>query len=161
MSCVNYLSCKPLIVLHHDYTTVRGINLQDVPCPSPTHAIVLALFSLGELKGSTLASIVQFAQQHCPEFTQQDIESALEQGIRVGLFRTLRPSIINYLEPLPPIRYTFSERMDEQNQNQEYVTFLVGLVGGFNGPNYKFYFKPFVGYKPVGFRLFDWELPDF
>ena len=51
--------------------------------------------------------------------------------------------------------------MDEQNVNKEYVTFLVGLVGGFHGSNYKFYFKPFVGYKPVGFKLFDWEFPEF
>ena len=159
MSCgdIQYQSCKQLAQLYHDYSDVQPIDLQDVPCDSPTHAVILSLFSLGELYGSTLDSIIQTSQQHCPYFTSDEIQNALQTGIQSGLFRTLRPIVIDYQQPLPPTRYTLSENMDRNNQNQEYVRFLVGLVGGLHGTYYKHYFRPYISYKPRGFKLYKFD----
>lgn len=148
---VAWQSGRPKIPLYHNYNGVQPINLRNVSCDTPYEAITLALFSLCEVFGSTENSIVTFTLSNCPDFSMAEIQAALQSGIKDGLFMGLRPPVINWLEPQPPIRYTFSANMDRNGSNAEVVRYLIGLTGGVRSNVFRRFFRPYV--DPVDRKL--------
>jgi hypothetical protein len=153
----NFVSCFQKINLVNDYSNVEPIDLNNVPCDTPGEAIVLALFSMDNTNGSTLAEIQTLAAQLCPLVTAAEIETRLEAGLQTGLFRALRPSCINWLAPMPPTRYTFNKAMDQYPVNGPLVQYLVGLAGGFcrgEGSLIRRFFNKYVNRVDRTFRLY-------
>lgn len=156
-SGVAYQSGRPKIPLYNDYSDVRAVCWEDEPCDNITHLIVIALFILNNDFGSTLEEIQAFIYEMCPDISLDDIEATLNVDIRRGVFRSLRPPVIDYTKPLPPVRYSYSEQMDTSYRNASAVRLLIGLCGGLwqYGVQGLFtkYFIPYTNPKNWSFEL--------
>ena len=103
---------------------------------------MLVLFTLNNKSGSSLDDVVEMAQSIDPSKTSEGVNATLMQGIKSGIFRTLRPPLINYTMPQIRVFYTFNEAMDRSNHNITEVSYLIALCGGvLCGPYFKQFFK--------------------
>lgn len=145
------LSQRLLIQLYHDYFDVEAFNLSAVECTTGTQAVILALFLLNETNGSTLASIQSTVATYCPAISATEVETALTNGLKRGIFLQLHPVFIVYTEPQPAARYTFHHFMDKFG-NTAAVRYLLGLVGSQCGSSFASFFKLYT--DPEGNRKF-------
>lgn len=145
------ISGRQKIQLLHNYDTIQPLDLNNIDCDSAYKAIALALYSLDEGRGNTLAEIQAAAAILCPMVTANQVEAALEDGVKKSLFMPLYPLNINWerLDLYPTCRYTFNPKIDkfERTLNRTLVNFLVGLVGGTPNPGFN--------RTPEGRKLFD------
>lgn len=150
----NYVSCRQKINLVHNYDDVMPIDRNNVPCTSSGEAIMLALFSLDNCYGNTLAEIQTISTQLCPEITAQQIEDRLNEGLNQALLRSLRPPRINWLEPMPAPRYTYNKDMDRYPINESSVRYLIGITGGTCGDLFNTFFNKYKDPVDRTFRLY-------
>lgn len=157
---MNYISCRQKIILCHNYDDVVPIDLEDVPCLGAKETIGLALFSYDSYMGNTLEEITSLALQLCPQFSEQEIENALNRGIQTGAFQALRPPCIDWCAPMPPTRYTFAAMMDKNSVNAGLVRYLTGLAGGTCGRLFPRFFKKYTDPVDRSFRLYKCDMPN-
>lgn len=149
-----YVSCRQKIKLNNNYDDVIPINLDNVDCTTAQNAIILSLFSYDNPKGNTLQGITDLATNLCPSISSSDIETALNDGLKKGIFRKLRPSVIDWTKPIPDTRYTFSELMDNSRNNQNVVKYLIGLSGGTCGNMFPRFFSKYNDPRDRNFYLY-------
>lgn len=141
------------VILYHNYRTTP-FSAEDA-CQScfvpfdgtallntdPVYPLIQSLFHIDGGSGATQAEIINQALQISNNFTYNTYSSAFLQGLKRGIFRSLIPPVVNWLEAQPPTRYIISPELDRQPRNANFTKFLLWLVGGYNSPSFVRWFQ--------------------
>ena len=153
------------IQLYHDYASPallfsqRGACLSCSPYTPPNIAsdslfpLISAMHAQNQPQGVTEGTLLEQAQQASPNFSLAQLRQALQTGLQAGIFSRVQPIVINYLAPMPAVRYVLNANLDRPKANQKYTRYLLHLVGGLQGIGFHQWFKPFANTTNHEFRL--------
>ncbi len=144
------VSCFQPIQLYHDYRprTILAVSKTLNPCASAVTAIVAGLHSLSisvqmRKSGQFRTDIIDAAMTQCPAFSETQLSQAFSITLKRGIIRILTQPIINFLQPLPTPRYTFSGEIDRNTRNAIYVRLLIQLIGGYEAKDFSQWFRAY------------------